>query len=64
MLIITPGIRPEGENTQDQYRVGTPAHAIISGASYIIVGRPIVQAENPEESAREINSQIRLAPQA
>jgi len=64
MLIITPGIRSEGEEIQDQHRVGTPAHAITSGASYIIVGRPIVQAENPEKSAREINEQIHLAANA
>jgi orotidine-5'-phosphate decarboxylase len=64
MLIVTPGIRPEGEEIQDQHRVGTPAHAITSGASYIIVGRPIVQAENPEKSAREINEQIHLAANA
>ena len=64
MLIITPGIRPAGKDTQDQHRVGTPAHAITSGASYIIVGRPIVQAENPENSAREINLQIHLAAHA
>ena len=61
MLIITPGIRLEGEGVQDQHRVGTPAHAIASGASYIIVGRAITQAESPEESAREINGEIRLA---
>jgi orotidine-5'-phosphate decarboxylase len=64
MLIITPGIRPEGKETNEQYRVGTPAHAIKSGASYIIVGRPIVQAAMPEEAAREINVQIRLAANA
>ena len=58
MLIITPGIRPEGTDTQDQHRIGTPAHAIASGASYIIVGRPIVKNENPEKAAREINNQI------
>ena len=61
MLIITPGIRPQGGDLQDQHRVGTPAHAITSGASYIIVGRAIVQAEDPEQSAREINEQIHLA---
>jgi orotidine-5'-phosphate decarboxylase len=62
MLIITPGIRPEGKEKNEQYRVGTPA--IKSGASYITVGRPIVQAAMPEEAAREINVQIRLAANA
>ncbi len=64
MLIVTPGIRPEGGDIQDQYRVGTPAHAVNSGASYIIVGRPIVQAEDPEKSAREINEQVHKAANA
>ncbi len=64
MLIITPGIRPEGKSVQDQHRVGTPAHAITSGASHIVVGRPIAQAEDPEDAAREINAQIRLAAHA
>ena len=58
MLIITPGIRPEGSESQDQHRVGTPFHAISSGASSIIVGRPITQAENPSASAKRINNQI------
>ncbi|WP_353375255.1 orotidine-5'-phosphate decarboxylase [Microbulbifer sp. NBRC 101763] len=61
MIMVTPGIRPEGGDIQDQYRIGTPAHAINSGASYIIVGRPIVQADNPEKAAKEINRQIYLA---
>ena len=64
MLIITPGIRLESEENQDQSRVGTPAHAITSGASYIIVGRPIVKSVNPAKAAREINDQIRQAANA
>lgn len=61
MLIVTPGVRQQGEEVQDQQRVGTPAHAVSSGASYIVVGRPVVQSENPGESARRINEQLRLA---
>ena len=60
MLIVTPGIRPEGTENQDQHRIGTPARAIANGASYIVVGRPIAQSENPESSARDINRQILL----
>jgi orotidine-5'-phosphate decarboxylase len=59
MLIVTPGIRLEDSESHDQQRIGTPSLAIKSGASYIVVGRPIVQAENPAESAREINEQIK-----
>ena len=61
MLIVTPGIRPEGSKLQDQHRVGTPAHAVASGASSVIVGRPITQADNPRLAAKNINSQIQGA---
>ena len=64
MLIVTPGIRLGGSEIQDQHRIGTPARAIASGASYIIVGRAVIQAESPEASAREINDQIRRATNA
>ncbi len=58
LLIVTPGVRPEGANANDQHRIGTPAHAVASGASYIIVGRPIIQSEDPAQATREINEQI------
>ena len=45
-IIVTPGIRMGG-NKQDQSRVATPRQARKSGASYIVVGRPITQAEDP-----------------
>ena len=61
MLIVTPGIRMAGNEQQDQHRVGTPQHAIASGASHIVVGRPVVQADSPVDAARAINEQIRLA---
>ena len=61
MLIVTPGIRPSPSEAQDQNRFGTPAQAIKSGASYIIVGRPIIQADNPEEAAKAINLELRSA---
>jgi orotidine-5'-phosphate decarboxylase len=53
-LLVVPGIRmPEGD-VGDQKRVATPSFAIQQGATHLVVGRPIVQAENPEVSAKAI----------
>ena len=57
-LIVTPGVRPVGVSPGDQARVVTPAEAIASGASYIVVGRPITEAADPAAEAREILAQI------
>jgi len=57
-LIVTPGVRPPGRDHGDQARVVTPAQAIASGASYIVVGRPITEAADPAGEAREILAQI------
>lgn len=56
--IVTPGVRPAGTHVGDQVRVVTPAEAIASGASYIVVGRPITEAADPAAEARAILSQI------
>ena len=56
--IVTPGVRPAGTNVGDQVRVVTPAEAIASGASHIVVGRPITEAADPAAEARAILSQI------
>ncbi len=57
-VIVTPGIRPSGEAVQDQKRVATPAEAVKSGSSFMVVGRPIVQAENPLQAAKKILQEI------
>ena len=58
--IVTPGVRPAGSAHADQMRVVTPAGAIAAGASHIVVGRPITEADDPAAAARafldEINS--------
>ena len=46
-ICLTPGIRPTGAAVGDQKRVMTPADAYQIGSDYIVVGRPITQAENP-----------------
>lgn len=56
--IVTPGVRPAGAAHGDQARVVTPAEAIAAGATHIVVGRPITDAEDPAAEARAILSQI------
>ena len=57
-LIVTPGIRPSGADTQDQARVMTPGKAIANGANHIVVGRPICQADDPYMAAQAIQEEI------
>ena len=52
--IVTPGVRPAGAAVGDQARVLTPAAAIAAGATRLVVGRPITEAENPLRSANEV----------
>jgi len=59
MIVATPGIRPEGFAKGDQKRVVTPKKAILAGADLIIVGRPIVQAEDPTDVLDQIESELR-----
>src|SRR5579863_4936918 len=56
--IVTPGVRPAGTSVGDQVRVVTPAEAITSGASHIVVGRPITEAADPAAEARAILAQM------
>jgi orotidine-5'-phosphate decarboxylase len=56
--IVNPGVRPAGSAVGDQVRVVTPAEAIASGASHIVVGRPITEAADPAAEARAILGQI------
>jgi orotidine-5'-phosphate decarboxylase len=53
-VLVTPGIRPAGGDKGDQKRIATPAEALRSGASYLVVGRPITQAADPMEAAQAI----------
>jgi orotidine-5'-phosphate decarboxylase len=53
-LFITPGVRPAGAAVGDQKRVSTPADAVRDGATHLVVGRPILAAENPPAAARMI----------
>ena len=56
--LVTPGIRPAGSQQDDQRRVMTPQQAISSGASYLVIGRPVTQADDPVSVLRAINSEL------
>ncbi len=61
LVLVTPGIRPTGSATGDQKRIVTPARAIESGADYLVVGRPIVEARDPKAAADAIVAEIEQA---
>ena len=60
-LIVTPGVRPAGAALGDQSRVATPAAAIEAGASHIVVGRPITQADDPVAAFESIVAELERA---
>ena len=57
--IVTPGVRPAGAALGDQKRVATPARAVADGASHIVVGRPITQADDPAAAFAAIAGELR-----
>ena len=59
ITLITPGIRPSGSAAGDQKRIMTPANAIEAGADYLVIGRPVTQADDPKASAEAIIAEIR-----
>lgn len=64
-LIVTPGVRPQAKGTavkgDDQARTATPSEAIKAGADFIIVGRPVLTAEDPRAAAQAIVDEIASA---
>lgn len=58
-LIVTPGIRPKWADPGDQRRFTTPVEAIDRGADYIVVGRPIIEDDDPSEAANKILDEMR-----
>lgn len=57
-LFITPGVRPAGAAVGDQKRVATPADAVRDGATHLVVGRPILGADDPAAAARAIRGEM------
>lgn len=60
-VIVTPGVRPAGSSQNDQKRVMTPAEAIIAGADYLVIGRPITKANDPVSAASAVVAEIESA---
>ena len=56
--LVTPGIRPAGAAIGDQKRVMTPAEAISAGSDFLVIGRPITQAEKPQQALEQILQSI------
>jgi len=57
-IIVTPGIRPERSDVQDQKRTATPRQAVQQGSDFLVVGRPIVDAADPLKAAEQILAEI------
>jgi orotidine-5'-phosphate decarboxylase len=57
-LLVTPGVRPAGAALDDQSRVMTPREAVMAGASYLVIGRPITKADDPTAVLRAINVEL------
>jgi orotidine-5'-phosphate decarboxylase len=57
-FLVVPGVRPSNGQTSDQKRVVTPRAALDAGASLLIVGRPITQAQDPDVAARAIEATL------
>lgn len=53
-IIVTPGIRPAGEDVQDQKRIATPRDAVASGSNFLVIGRPIIKAPDPRLATKQI----------
>ncbi|MCM8758986.1 MAG: orotidine-5'-phosphate decarboxylase [Candidatus Omnitrophica bacterium] len=57
-LMVCPGIRPDGTSCDDQKRTSTVGQAIKDGADFLVVGRPIIESNNPGEVVRQIKKEI------
>jgi orotidine-5'-phosphate decarboxylase len=58
LLIVTPGIRPVWAAAQDQKRIMTPAEAVAKGADYLVIGRPVTGAAEPNEAFLRIVEEL------
>lgn len=60
-ILVTPGIRPAGMGDDDQKRIMSPAQAITAGSHYLVIGRPVTQAQDPLAVLTAINEDINTA---
>ena len=56
--LVTPGIRPASVAGDDQRRVATPAEALAAGADYLVVGRPLTQADDPAAALEALREEL------
>jgi orotidine-5'-phosphate decarboxylase len=59
VMLITPGVRPVGSESQDQARVATPQEALSAGADLLVIGRPITKAPDPGAAAATLAASLR-----
>jgi len=59
-IVVTPGVRPTGSALFDQRRVTTPRGAVMAGADYLVVGRPILDAPDPAQAAQRIVHELEV----
>jgi orotidine-5'-phosphate decarboxylase len=60
-VIVTPGVRPAGKGVDEHARVTTPTQTIASGADYLVIGRPIRDANDPAATVAEIVAEMQAA---
>jgi orotidine-5'-phosphate decarboxylase len=56
--LVTPGVRPAGAAVGDQRRVMTPCEAMVAGADYLVIGRPVTAASDPLAALAAIEAEI------
>ncbi|HHB2153917.1 TPA: orotidine-5'-phosphate decarboxylase [Escherichia albertii] len=56
--LVTPGIRPQGSDAGDQRRIMTPEQALAAGVDYMVIGRPVTQSVDPEQTLKAINASL------
>lgn len=61
LVVVTPGIRPEGHGEDDQKRRTTPRQAVLAGADYLVIGRPVTDAADPRAAAAAIVEEMQHA---
>jgi orotidine-5'-phosphate decarboxylase len=63
-MVVTPGIRPEGSGAGDQARTSSPGAAVRAGADYLVIGRPILEADDPVAATERIIAEMRQPQEA
>jgi orotidine-5'-phosphate decarboxylase len=58
LKIVTPGVRPQWAEANDQQRTMTPAEAMRAGANYLVIGRPITAQADPKAATRRILDEL------